>query len=162
MPDIEIDIAINEARWNSAINNIEQFTRKIINKALPDFLEKIETVDISIVLADDLFLQSLNKNYREKDEPTNVLSFPQTEKNEVETGLPICSLGDIIIALETIEREALEQNKTIKDHYAHMLVHGCLHLLHFDHQSDSESKIMEEHEIVILKTLGIKNPYEII
>ncbi len=160
MARLEIDISIENENWNGAIADIEQYTRGVVTSALSGFLEKTEHADISIVLADDSFVQNLNKIYRHKDKPTNVLSFPQTELEEIKHGMPMCSLGDIIIALETIERESQEQKKTIQHHFTHMLVHGCLHLLHFDHGTDEDAEIMETREIEILKTLGIKNPYE--
>lgn len=162
MPNLEIDISILEARWDSAIDNIEELTRTIVNKAIHDCIKTAKEIEISVVLADDSFVQDLNKKHRGKDKPTNVLSFPLTEKNEFDTNIPFCSLGDVIIAFETIEREAKEQGKSLEHHYVHMLVHGCLHLLHFDHQNEEEAHIMESHEMNILKTLGIKNPYEII
>lgn len=107
--------------------------------------------ELSVVLCDDAYIQELNAEYRGKDKPTNVLSFPQDEDFH---------LGDIVIAFETIKREADEQNKTFQDHFSHMLVHGFLHLLGYDHESDEEADVMENTEIQILGALGIKNPYE--
>tara|TARA_R110001592_G_scaffold16881_9_gene71607 strand:+ start:31491 stop:31976 length:486 start_codon:yes stop_codon:yes gene_type:complete len=161
MPHLEIDIAVQDERWTDIVPNIESFTNIVVSKALSGLLTAIDHADISIVLVDDTFIRDLNKNYRGKDKATNVLSFPQTEPNTLENPTPLCSLGDIIIAFETIQRESEEQNKTMTDHYAHMLVHGCLHLLHFDHEDDQEAEIMEAREIDILKTLNIKNPYQI-
>lgn len=161
MPQLEIDVSIESEHWNGAIVGIEQYTHGVVASALSGFLDKMEHADISIVLADDSFVQNLNKIYRHKDKPTNVLSFPQTELDEIKNGMPMCSLGDIIIAFETIKRESQEQKKTIQHHFTHMLVHGCLHLLHFDHETDEDAEVMEQREIEILKTLGIKNPYEI-
>ena len=161
MSNLEIDITIHEKRWKSAIDNIEQFTSMIIDKTLSDMTDA-KNVEISIVLANDNFVQNLNKEYRGKDKPTNVLSFPLTEEGEIDAITDFCSIGDVVIAFETIQKEAKEQNKTFEHHYAHMLVHGCLHLLHFDHESEGDAHIMESREISILETLGIKNPYEII
>ncbi len=107
--------------------------------------------EISIVLAGDDFIQDLNKTYRGKDKPTNVLSFPQDD--------PGC-LGDVILALETIRREAVEQGKSLTDHTLHLVVHGVLHLLGHDHENDQDAEIMEQIEIKVLAVLGIKNPYE--
>ncbi len=159
-PDIEIDIAINDERWNSEITEIEAFTQNIVQRVLSDFEWKTNNIDISIVLADNDFIQELNKNYRHKDKPTNVLSFPQTENEDLNNESPFISLGDIIVALETIKAEASEQNKSFSDHYTHMLIHGCLHLLHYDHITDEQAAEMEGLEIEILNTLNIKNPYE--
>ncbi|MCK5384893.1 MAG: rRNA maturation RNase YbeY [Alphaproteobacteria bacterium] len=159
--NIEIDITIKDEHWGEVINDINALIHNIIAKTLHNRLTGIESAEISIVLADDFFIQELNKTYREKDKPTNVLSFPMTEKDELKNpAIPFCSLGDIILAYDTISREALEQNKLLSDHFTHMLVHGCLHLLHYNHQTDEEAKIMEKHEIDVLTQLGIKNPYE--
>lgn len=110
----------------------------------------IAEAEVSVVLGDDAFVQGLNKQYRGKDKPTNVLSFPQE--------LPM--LGDIVLAHETIMRDAKEQDKSFKDHLTHLLVHGLLHLLGHDHEEDDEAEIMESLEIEILSLMGVKNPYE--
>lgn len=159
-PDVEIDIAVNDERWNSKIPDIKTFTQDIVQRVLSDFEWKTNNIDISIVLADNDFIQELNKNYRRKDKPTNVLSFPQTENEDLNNQTPFLSLGDIIVAFETIEAEAYQQDKSFSDHYTHMLIHGCLHLLHYDHITDEQAVEMEGLEIEILNTLNIKNPYE--
>ncbi len=161
MENLEIDINMHEPIWLEIADDIESLTDSVVKAALSRFINPNKPTDISIVLANNDFVQDLNKTYRNKDKPTNVLSFPQTQKDQLDSDIGFCSLGDIIIALETIEFEATEQKKSIRDHYSHMLIHGCLHLLHFDHQCDEEANIMEKHEIEILAELGIKNPYEI-
>jgi probable rRNA maturation factor len=113
-------------------------------------LARPKKFEISVVLADDAFVKELNKQYRGKDKPTNVLSFPSDLAGE---------LGDIVFAFETIEKEAKEQQKTFRNHTAHLLVHGFLHLLGHDHMDEKEARIMENKEIKILKKLGINNPY---
>ena len=157
MPEFDIDIDINDPHWLDLIPDIEINTHKIIQNILEGQLPNAQHVEISIVLANDNFVQDLNKKYRDKDKPTNVLSFPQTEEDELSA--PIIMLGDIVIASGVIEKESKEQNKNIKNHYTHMLVHGCLHLMHYDHITDEEADEMEALEIQILSNLGIKNPY---
>ena len=103
-------------------------------------------------------VHTLNRDFRGKDKPTNVLSFPFEVPDFLIDEEPI--LGDIIIAMPVIEAEAQEQQKTIHDHLAHMTVHGTLHLLGFDHIEDEEAEEMEALEIQILNALGIANPYE--
>ncbi|MGH1455304.1 MAG: rRNA maturation RNase YbeY [Alphaproteobacteria bacterium] len=157
MPELEIDIDVKDPLWLKYFSDIENHTHDIITKTLNSQLPNVQHIEISIVLADNNFVQDLNKNYRGKNKPTNVLSFPQTERNEL--NMPALMLGDIIIASQTIKRESQEQEKTFKDHYTHMLVHGCLHLLHYDHTTDEQAEEMESLETEILSSLGIKNPY---
>ncbi len=161
MLNLETDVNIHDQRWLNIIDNIEELTNMVVIQTLVEIIDSDKNMDISIVLANDIFIQELNRKYRNKDKATNVLSFPQTESDKLYSDIPFISLGDIIIAFETIKYEAIEQNKSFNDHYSHMLVHGCLHLLHFDHQTDEDANIMEKREIEILDKLGIKNPYEI-
>ncbi len=118
--------------------------------------------ELSVVLADDALVQQLNRDYRGKDKPTNVLSFALTEAEEpeLEEGAPVL-LGDVILAYETVQREAAEQNKNPDDHLTHLVVHGVLHLLGYDHETDDEAEEMEALETRLLATLGIADPYAV-
>lgn len=107
---------------------------------------------LAVVLTDDAEIRGLNREFRDKDAPTNVLSFEQ-ELNDDEW-------GDIIMAHETIAREANEQGKSFASHLTHLLVHGTLHLLGYDHMDEDEAEEMESLEIEILAKLGIDNPYQ--
>lgn len=146
---LEIDILREAGNWPS----VEDVVQRAVGAAF-EHTKIPGACEISIVLADNAFIQNLNRDYRGKDKPTNVLSFAQGDENF--TG----SLGDIVLAYETIERESIAQQKTFSDHLTHLLVHGFLHLLGHDHEEDSAAETMESVEIEILKTLGIKNPYE--
>ncbi|MEH6402383.1 MAG: rRNA maturation RNase YbeY [Sneathiella sp.] len=123
-------------------------------------------IEISFLFSDDTHIQKLNKEYRQKDSPTNVLSFPQAELSTQtlqETLLfeePLL-LGDIALAEETIKREAAEQNKSFHNHLAHLVIHGVLHLVGYDHIEEDEAEHMESIEVEILKKLDIGNPYTI-
>jgi probable rRNA maturation factor len=120
-----------------------------------------EEVMLSVSLADDATVRAANRNWRAKDKPTNVLSFPAVVPDKV-AGAPFTGpvfLGDVILALETVETEALEQEKSLVDHATHMVVHGVLHLLGFDHMTASDAERMEETERRVLATLGISDPY---
>ena len=110
---------------------------------------KAETT-LTIRIVDEAESQLLNNQYRKKNEPTNVLSFLINDK-------PL--LGDIILCHSVIKKEALAQKKSIDDHYAHLIIHGYLHLIGFDHTKNDDALIMENKEITVLKKLGIKNPY---
>ena len=116
--------------------------------------------ELSVVLADDELVHRLNREYRGKDKPTNVLSFALTEAEEPEAqeGVPVM-LGDVILAYETVAREASEQGKSFKDHMTHLVMHGVLHLLGYDHETDDEAEEMEALETRLLATLGIADPY---
>ena len=128
-------------------------TRKLLSKKkctlwLSQIVKAETTLTIRIV--DEAESQSLNNQYRKKNEPTNVLSFLINDK-------PL--LGDIILCHSVIKKEALAQKKSIDDHYAHLVIHGYLHLIGFDHTKNDDALTMENKEIAILKKLGIKNPY---
>jgi probable rRNA maturation factor len=114
--------------------------------------------EVSVRVVDVEEMQTLNREYRDKDEPTNVLSFPAGEI----TGLPDDEggvLGDVVICAAIVRAEAVEQKKALADHWRHMLVHGTLHLLGYDHMTDAEAAEMEGLEVRILTSLGVADPY---
>ena len=115
-----------------------------------------DVAEVTVRIVDEAESQQLNFDYREKDKPTNVLSFPFELPPGVEE-LPL--LGDLVICAQVVAAEAVEQGKELNHHWAHMVVHGCLHLLGFDHINDTDAEEMEAEEILILQQLGIKNPY---
>ncbi|MDR3475367.1 MAG: rRNA maturation RNase YbeY [Devosia sp.] len=112
--------------------------------------------ELSIVLTDDAEQQQLNKEWRGIDKPTNVLSFPQIEPFGPVSGI----LGDIVLARETLEREAEELQKPFAHHFTHLVVHGFLHILGYDHVEEGDALRMESLETRILETLGIADPYQ--
>ena len=120
----------------------------------------IGPLEVSVVFTDDAEQRGLNRDYRHKDSATNVLSFPNMddEPGPGPADLPRL-LGDVVLARETVAREAAEQGKTLADHTAHLLVHGVLHLAGFDHQDDEEAAEMEALERRVLGELGIADPY---
>lgn len=161
---LNIDVNIQHDAWNDAIRDIEatiaKFTRHVLETTtLSDYADRIE---ISFLLTDDAGIRDLNMQYREKDKPTNVLSFPQNEMaagdyDEYESEEVV--LGDIICALETIEKEAKEQDKSLYHHFCHMIVHGLLHLQGYDHGTEREAEEMEALETEILADFSIPDPY---
>ncbi len=111
--------------------------------------------EVLLRLVDVDEIQQLNRDYRGKDQPTNVLSFPSDLPVEIEEAI----LGDVVICLEVVRKEALEQDKSFENHLLHMAVHGTLHLLGYDHMEEDEAETMESLEIKLLADLGVDNPY---
>jgi len=135
-------IHLQDTRWKKALRPYCKTVQRICE--LVDAEGKV-----AIVLADNAFIQTLNNQYRGKNKPTNVLSFRNAD----------APLGDIILAYDTIEREAEEQQKTFRNHAAHLIIHGMLHLQGHDHENPKDAGKMEALEIKILEKLGISNPY---
>ncbi|MDO9162250.1 MAG: rRNA maturation RNase YbeY [Methylococcaceae bacterium] len=129
----------------------EQF-QSWVDAALADYRKDAELV---IRIVDEQQSAELNQQYRHKQGPTNILSFPI----ELPDGVELDLLGDLVVCAPVLEREALQQHKALIDHWAHIIVHGVLHLLGYDHIDDSDAEQMEALEIAILNTLNIKNPY---
>lgn len=129
----------------------------------PDLAQSAVQIELSIRLTDDDEVHVLNRDYREKDKPTNVLSFPMLEPEEVadigEGPIPEAMLGDIILAQGVCSREAADKNIAFEEHASHLIVHGTLHLLGYDHMMEDEAKVMEATEIRALARLGIADPY---
>ncbi|SLM63865.1 MULTISPECIES: rRNA maturation RNase YbeY [Dickeya] len=123
-----------------------------LQAVLPQFQEIAE---VTIRVVDEEESHHLNLTYRGKDKPTNVLSFPFEAPPEVE--LPL--LGDLVICRQVVEQEAIEQGKSAEEHWAHMVVHGSLHLLGYDHIEDSEAEEMEALETEIMQSMGYNDPY---
>jgi probable rRNA maturation factor len=149
-----LDIAIEDDGW-AALPNLEMMAEQAAAAALPKGEQgKI----ITLLFADDETMQDLNKEWCGLDKPTNVLSFPAPKDQPVPPGeLPL--LGDIVLGFGICAREAEEAGKTLGNHTCHLIVHGVLHLLGYDHENDKDAEVMEAAEIKILSTLGIENPY---
>ncbi|MEZ5690348.1 MAG: rRNA maturation RNase YbeY [Rickettsiales bacterium] len=161
--ELDISFHITNDLWKSRLRPYTKTVGFILNEALAfsGLHKKNNTGDnfeIAVVFVDDKFIRNINHQYRGKNKPTNVLSFPNGDFSLKSSNINL-NLGDIILALETIEKEAKEQKKTFRNHSAHLLVHGFLHLLGYDHMNEKDAKIMENMEIKILKKLDISNPY---
>ncbi len=114
-----------------------------------------QDTEIVVRIVDEQESAELNQQYRHKTGSTNILSFPV----EIPEGIELNLLGDLVICAPVLEKEALEQNKVLTDHWAHIIIHGVLHLLGYDHIDETQAELMESKEITILNTLSIKNPY---
>ena len=153
-PGPKIDIIVRSPMWRA-----EREAKKILREAIAEAAAAASTPtgELAIVLTDDSAIRALNRDWRGKDEATNVLSFPApatSGDNDVVT-----LLGDIVIAYETTAREAAAENKPFGHHLAHLAVHGFLHLVGYDHETDQEADAMEQLETMILARLGIPDPY---
>ncbi len=153
---ISIDVTISRTEWET-LGDLDALALRATRAAFdvtggpPE-----QPVSVSLLFADDAEIRTLNANWRDKDKPTNVLSFPANHP----PGMPGPELlGDIILAIETCAREAEEEDKTLLDHTTHLVVHGVLHLLGYDHMSPEEAEEMENLEIETLAVLGIADPY---
>jgi len=140
-------------------------TAAIAESAFPQLNETSRHVELSVRLAGDEEVRGLNAHWRGKDKPTNVLSFPMAEAYELEAADedgPGIMLGDIILARGVCSAEATEKGISVTDHATHLVVHGTLHLLGYDHQAESDAADMEAREARALKRLGISNPYSVV
>lgn len=136
----------------------------VAESAFPQLATSERPVEISVLLTGDDQVRRLNAEWREKDRPTNVLSFPMADANDLRSTSiagPELLLGDIILARGICEAEAADKGVSVENHASHLVVHGTLHLLGYDHHDDAEAADMENREIRALKRLGISNPYEV-
>ncbi|MCX4348674.1 MAG: rRNA maturation RNase YbeY [Alphaproteobacteria bacterium] len=167
--NLNLDIA--EAGWLQALTSAETISAEVFTHVLDyisahetiDFLQTGKPVSVNLCLSNDSEVHILNRNFRGKDKPTNVLSFANIDDDNFDEDCQLndcIELGDIIIALETMQREAAEQNISLHDHYCHLLTHGLLHLSGYDHMEEDEAQEMESLETAILKQMNIANPYE--
>jgi probable rRNA maturation factor len=148
---ITVDIEIEDEAWTRAEPEAEALVWRAAQAVL-DAHEDIEGQGIVILLADDDSVQVLNRDFRQKDYATNVLSFPSPPNPEGQ-------IGDIVLAFGVCAREAAEQGKPLAHHLQHLVAHGVLHLLGYDHQDDAEAQAMEAFEREILAGLDIPDPY---
>jgi len=145
---IDLQIACEQETGLPTAEEIEQWAAAAVQP-------QSDEVEMTVRIVDEAESHELNLNYRGKDRPTNVLSFPFECPDEVE--LPL--LGDLVICRQVVEREAQEQDKPLMAHWAHMVVHGSLHLLGYDHIEDDEAEEMESLETQIMTGLGFADPY---
>ena len=156
---LEIEVVIAEAGWRTALPDIERHCAAI-GDAVVSFLPGSGAREVSLLLCDDATIRALNHRFRGQDKATNVLSFPAGDDatGGVEAGAPT-PLGDIAIALGVTRTEAEQHDRPLGDHFAHLLVHGLLHLAGHDHMEEEMAEAMEALERRILATLAIADPY---
>ena len=156
-----VDVVIASTRWSKA-PQAAKLVRRTIAAAAP---ARARAAELSVILTSNRAIGALNRQWRGQDKPTNVLSFPAPKQATKRTAKRAATraaprhLGDIVIAYETAAAEARAERKPFDHHLAHLAVHGFLHLLGYDHKSDSEAEAMERRERMILSRLGVPDPY---
>ena len=150
LPSVEVTFAEDTGKWELEFETVAK--RAVAESVSIANLTLRPDAELSILITGDETIRELNRNWREKDKPTNVLSFPG-EPNGI-------MLGDIVVSMDTTSREAMLEKKTLHDHFSHLIVHGFLHLFGYDHETEEEALLMEGLEAKILAGLGIANPYE--
>lgn len=164
MTEPDIAVTVENSAWNDVLPDVAGLCQRVTLATLAGAAgEDIsdQPLEVSIVLTDDATVRDLNRDWRGKDAPTNVLSFASLD-DESEPRVPGAPLllGDVILAFETCAREAERDGKPFADHLSHLVVHGVLHLLGYDHEeTDAEAEEMEAMEISLLAGFGIPNPY---
>lgn len=161
---VYVEINCDSEHWNGFIKNAESVISDAAFKIFSELglCDVLKTAEISILLTDNESIRILNNDYRHKDKPTNVLSFPADilSPGSYEGIEKELMLGDLAFAYEIIDDEAKEQKVIFQDHFTHLAVHGILHLLGYDHIEDDAAEIMEGIEIKILEEMGVSNPYK--
>lgn len=164
---VVLDVIVHTPAWQDTLPDAEPYITTICHEVFrhTGVCGHIAQLELSVTLADDEYVQELNNQYRHKNKPTNVLSFPNLvitppHFDKIENYNGYALLGDIILSLETLEKEAAEQQKSFKAHFSHLVVHGLLHLLGYDHEIENEATIMESLEAEILARFDIASPYE--
>lgn len=170
--NVQLDISVDNKDWQKALPSYQNLIEECFNGIMLKVsegraLSKFSHIEVSVVLCDDKLVHQLNQDYREQDKATNVLSFCGLSDDDIEIYLrgkdlpekrPY-SLGEIYIAYETMYMEAKAASISFEDHFQHLVIHGLLHLLGYDHIVDGEAEIMEALETSLLNELGIDDPY---
>lgn len=164
MSEPTLELSINAADWE-AIPDLSRLADRAVSASLAAVGIPTEAVTVSLLLTDDDEMRRLNRTFRERDRATNVLSWPSMALDAPLTARdiedPPVFLGDVALGYQTVLAEAREQSKTIEQHASHLIVHGVLHLLGYDHQIDEDAAFMEGREVDALARLGWPDPYEI-
>lgn len=155
---VEIDLSVEAGAWPEA-SALEAVAREAVDAAVARLGLGDATSELSILFTDDASMRKLNAEWRGQDKPTNVLSFPAFDLSPGDPPGPM--LGDIVLARETVAREAELEDKAFDDHLRHLVIHGFLHLLGYDHENDMDAEEMEAAERAILADIGVSDPYSV-
>jgi probable rRNA maturation factor len=158
-PEIRLALEIEDPRWTVALPDIAALLERAIGFAVGEAASGSRPIEVGVRMVDDGTIAGLNRDWRGRDRPTNVLSFPIGDPVPVPDPTLPWLIGDIVMAYETVTREALNDRKPLGHHVAHLAIHGALHLLGRDHESDEEAEAMEAAEVALLRRLDIPDPY---
>ena len=161
MTEIEIAISLRDSAWSTALPEAAAVARRAAAAALEAAPELSGQVELGVVLADDAFVRTLNKDYRGQDRATDVLSFPVHEPPQLDApprNMPLM-LGDVVLARETVQRDSASAGVGLADRVSHLVVHGVLHLLGHDHDEPDAGRRMRALETQTLLALGLSDPY---
>jgi probable rRNA maturation factor len=160
-PDIRLSLAleIEDPRWTEALPDAADLLEKAIRLALADVGDDNRTIEVGVRLVDDGTIQGLNRDWRGRDKPTNVLSFPLGDPGPVDDPDFPWLIGDIVMSFDTVTAESIRDGKSLEHHVAHLAIHAALHLIGHDHENDAEAEAMEATEVKLLAGLGIPDPY---
>lgn len=149
---VSVEVICDDGQWHTEGLDVESLCHEMVELTLEGASnDASQAVEVAISLSDDAAMQELNRRFRGVDAPTNVLAFPDPDGNG--------HLGDLAFAYETVRHEALAQGKSFDHHFRHLIVHGVLHLLGYDHISDSDAARMEAEELRILAKIDVPDPY---
>lgn len=160
---LELDVIVDVPAWLDALPAAEAICRRSATAAFHAAKKTEAAAEASVVLSNDARIKSLNAAWRGKDEATNVLAFPAMDIQKAGAAAgrsqPPLIIGDVIVAFETAVAEARVEGKDLADHLSHLVVHGMLHLLGYDHETDDEADEMESMEVAVLASVGVADPY---
>jgi probable rRNA maturation factor len=166
MIDVELDMGVVWGKSDFGQSEVEKAVDTAVRfAAIPELADPVVPVSVSIKLSDNAEVHALNQEWRDKDKPTNVLSFPMLDDEELDALIagtydaPEIMLGDIILAYEICVAEAQKKDIPVAHHATHLVIHGMLHLLGHDHIEDDEAELMEALEVKALASMGLHNPY---
>jgi probable rRNA maturation factor len=154
-------LEIEDPRWLPALPNVAELIEKAVGLALADIEHDSRTIEVGVRLVDDGTIQALNRDWRGRDKPTNVLSFPMGDPGPVTDPDFPWLIGDIVMSFDTVLAESVRDGKALDHHVVHLAIHATLHLIGHDHEDEAEATAMEAAEVKLLAGLGIPDPYAV-
>lgn len=158
-PKLDIVLEAEDPRWLQALPNVSLLLKKALTLALTGLPAGNHAIEVGVRLVDDGTIQGLNRDWRGRDKPTNVLSFPLGDPGPVTDEDFPWLIGDIVMSYDTVVAESIRDLKPLEHHVVHLAIHAALHLIGHDHEDEAEAEAMEAAEVSLLDNLGIPDPY---